>query len=280
MARRKTTARKTGTTAAKRRTTRKRPARKKSSNSLVNFFVPTFLIGCILLCLGFLLFMGYQTVTASSFFELEKEFGIEILGIKNIQKAEVAKIVRANIYENNVWNADTDAIESEVNKFSYAKEVSISKVLPDRIRVIVKEREPVALIRLDGKDFWFDIDGKKLNRLKDDEDRPPFTMFGWDDDVSGFVSKDNKKRIDLYLKLLEEWKYYDLAKRVKAVDLSDLREPHAIIENLGKTVEIRIEGESYVKGLQKGIESVANSSECYEYVITDGIKTITANCKS
>lgn len=276
MATRKTTSRKPANTTA---TRRRKPATRtrKSSGKLENFFVPMFFIVCILFCLGFLLFMGYRTVTASSFFEMKN---LELRGVERIQAEKIKQIVKSHTVQNGVWNADVNLIKREIEEFRLAKDVSVSRVLPDTMRIIVDERIPVALVRLDGKDFWVDEEGLLLERVGEKEKRPPFTMFGWDEGENDKAKEKNKKRIELYLKLLEDWKSSDLANRVKAVDLTDLRQPQAIVEKSSKTIEIRLEGEDYVKSLQKGIETVAGSESCIEYVITDGIKTTKADCKS
>jgi cell division septal protein FtsQ len=274
MARRKaTTRRKTGTTARKRRTTPRRAVRKKSSNSLVNFFVPLFFIGCILVCLGFLLFMGYQTVTASSFFELDSENGIEIIGDINVPKEKIAQIVKSNTDDNIVWNSDVDAIKSEIKKFPYAREVSVSKVLPDRIRVYVQARVPIAIVRVNGNDYWVDVEGKRLNKVKEEE-HPPFTMFGWAEDNSDAATEDNIKRVKLYLELLENWKSYEIAKRVKAVDLSDIKDPQAIVEDSGQTVRILLSKEDYGKRLKLGLESIVGRGKEIKSIDMSGTNPI------
>ena len=277
MAARKTTRRKKATTATKRRTTKRRSPRKKNSSGMVNFFVPLFFIGCILFCLGFLLFMGYQTVTASSFFDIEK---VETEGVVNVPKEEIKKIVQSHTVQEGVWNADIDAIKNEVGNFKYAKEVSVSKILPDTVRVIVEERIPRAIVRLDGKDFWVDEEGLVLSRVNPKDELPPFTMFGWSEKDSEKATDNNKKRVALYLELIEEWKSYNLIERVKAVDLSDLKDVHAIVEKSRRSVEIRLGEENFGKRLKKGVETIAATNECIEYLITSGDQIVKGPCGS
>lgn len=251
MARKTTTRRKTGTTATRRRRT---TTKRKNDNKIVNFFVPLFFICCILFCLGFLLLLGYKTATASSFFDVEN---VEMRGVVHIEKEKIKQIVRSHTLQNGVWHADIDAIKDEIEDFKFAKEVSVSRVLPDTVRVVVKERVPQAVVRLEGIDFWVDEEGLILNRVSDKEERPPFTMFGWDEQNTTEAKETNKKRVALYMKLLEDWRSYELAKRVKAVDLSDLRDPQAVVEDSGESVRILLSNEDYGKRLQKGIETVA-----------------------
>lgn len=269
MARRKTTRRKPGTSAVRRRKTSTRS--KKSTSKFVNFFVPLFFIFCILFCLGFLGFMGYRTATASSFFDVEN---VEMQGVKHIDEEKIKKIVKSHTVQNGVWNADIQAIKSEVENFKYAKEVSVSRVLPDTVRIIVKERVPVVVIRLDGKDYWADEDALILHQVSAEDERPPFTMFGWEETETGKASEGNRKRVALYLELLESWKSFELAKRVKAVDLSDLRDPQAIVEDSGENVRILLSQEDYGIRLQKGIENIAGRGKEIKSIDMSGVNPV------
>ena len=42
----------------------------------------------------------------------------------------------------------------------------------------------------------------------------------------------------MYQKMLDDWQQFDLASRVKAVNLSDMRDPRAVTEDSGQTVSI------------------------------------------
>src|SRR5205085_2807848 len=76
-------------TPAKRRKTSARSA--GHSKQALGFLVPLFFILCIVFCLGFLVFMGYRTVTASAFFDAKT---IDVRGINRISRDDVEKIVR------------------------------------------------------------------------------------------------------------------------------------------------------------------------------------------
>jgi cell division septal protein FtsQ len=270
--------RKRRTTATKKRTTTRTPARrrrtstaKKSSSGIVNFFVPMFFIFCILFCLGFLLFMGYRTATASAFFDIEK---VELEGVENLPTEKLKNIVKTHTVKTGVWNADLDAIKADIKRFKYAKEISVSRVLPDSIKIIVDERKPVAIVRLDGKDYWADEDALILDRVSAEEKRPAFLMTGWDEADTDKAQENNKKRIQLYQELLREWKDYSLAERVIAVNLSDLKDPQAIVADSGQKITISLGRENYKKRLQKALEVIAGKGKRIESVITSGVNPI------
>ncbi|MGI8545543.1 MAG: cell division protein FtsQ/DivIB [Aridibacter sp.] len=271
MAGKTTTRRKTGTTAARRRSSSSNTRSKKGSSKVVDFFVPMFFIFCILFCLGFLMFMGYRTAAASSFFDIEK---VETKGAENISPKKIEKIVKSHTAKTGVWNADLEAIKSDVNEFKYAKNVSVSRVLPNSIQVVVDERIPKAIVRLDGKNVWVDEDAVILNRVSGEEKNIPFMMFGWDEDNTAKARENNKKRVKLYLTLQEEWQEFDLVSRVAAVNLSDLNDPQAIVTDSGERVTISLGNEEHKKRLQKALEVVAGKGTKIESVITSGVNPI------
>src|SRR5215217_7175452 len=125
---------------AKRRRAAKPAARRaKSGGNFANFFVPLFLIFCILFCLGFLGFMGYRTVTASGFFDVKK---IDVRGVNRASTDEIEKIVASQTQKCGVWNADLKEIKTKVENLAFVKSAAVSRGLPDGVRVNVIERVP------------------------------------------------------------------------------------------------------------------------------------------
>jgi cell division septal protein FtsQ len=270
---RKTTLKsKPAATAPKRRRTAKPGVRRtsKSGGNFANFFVPLFLIFCILFCLGFLGFMGYRTVTASEFFDVKK---IDVRGVTHASKSDIEKIVSAQTEKSGVWNADLKEIKDKVERLDFVKTAAVSRVLPDGVRVNVVERVPKAVVRLSGADYWTDDESNILAQVSKTEDRPPFVLRGWDESKTDKAVKENQLRVKMYQKMLEEWKTFDLAKRVKEVNLTDLDKPKAIIEDSGMSVFISLGKDDFGKSLQKGIEFIASKGATYEGIELVGQNT-------
>ena len=273
MATRKRTPAKKTTAATKPRTRRKtstansRRTARKGAGNFVNFFVPLFFILCILFCIGFLAFMGYRTVAASSFFDVKQ---IEVKGTNRVSREAVEKIVRVESEKNGVWNADLQKIREEIEKADFVKNATVSRILPDGIRVNVSERTPKAIARIEGGDFWVDEDGVVLVLVGKDEARPPFFIQGWNRDKTEKAQDENKERVKIYLEMLSDWQEYELAKRVKAVDLSNIKEPLAITEDSGEKVAIEVENGNLAKRLKDGIKAIAGKGSNYQAVNIEG----------
>lgn len=222
-------------------------------------------------CLGFLGFIGYRSVTASEFFEVRK---IDINGINRASKAEIENIVKIQTEKSGVWNADLKEIKERVEKLIFVKSAAVSRVLPDGVRVNVVEREPKAVVRIGGGDFWADAEGVILALVEKGEARPAFAMRGWDETKTDKALKDNQLRVKIYQKMLEEWKIFSLDKRVKEVNLTDLDNAKAVVEDSGANVFIGLGKEDFGKRLQKGIEYIANKGSSFE-----GIELVGQNAR-
>jgi len=247
------------TAPAKRRRAGKPAARRaKSGGNFANFFVPLFLIFCILFCLGFLGFMGYRTVTASEFFDVKK---IEVRGTVHASRNDIEKIVAAQTEKSGVWNADLKEIRERIERLDFVKSVAVSRVLPDGVRVNLIERVPKAVVRLAGGDYWADEDGVIIAPVGKAAVSFPFVVRGWDESKTDEALRENQLRVKLYQKMLEEWKTFDLDKRVKAVDMTNLSKPKAITEDSGQTVEIILAKDNFAKKLQTGLENIAGKGQ-------------------
>ena len=215
--------------------------------------------------------MGYRTVTASEFFNVKQ---IDVRGVSRASKSDVEKIVSGETEKAGVWNADLNAIKEKVERLAYVKSVAVSRILPDGVRINLNERIPQAVMRIKGGDFWIDDEAVILGLVGEQETRPPFVMKGWDESKNEEAVKDNQTRVKMYKKMLEDWREFELAKRVKEVNVEDLQDPRAIVEDSGETVSIDLGKENYGKRLLKGLEIVAGRGKEIESVNLSGSREI------
>lgn len=253
-------------TTAKTNARRKKPAARRSSKTspnFVNFFVPFFFIVCILFCMGFLGFMGYRTVTASEFFDVK---AIDIRGGESIKTETVEKIVRAETEKTGVWKADLNAVKEEVEAITAVKSATVSRVLPDGIRIDITERIPKAVVRIDGGDFWADEDGIILGEVDKSKPYPSFVIYGWERDKSERAQENNKNRVKMYVEMIDDWRELELDKRVFAVDMNDLQEAKAIVKDSDTMVSINIKKNDFGKNLKNGLKAIAGKGNDFKGV--------------
>lgn len=198
--------------------------------------------------------MGYRTVTASAFFDVKR---IEVRGTNRASREEVERIARSYTEKSGVWNADLKAIKGDVEKINLIKTAVVARLLPDALVVNITERVPRAVVRTDVGDFWADEEAVILGAVGKDEARPPFVLRGWDEAKNERAAKENRERVKIYGKMMIEWQDYELARRVAWVNLADLREPQAVVQDSGETVTIILANENYKNRLKSGLEKIA-----------------------
>lgn len=224
------------------------------SRSFGRFGLP-LLICCVLIAgLVILGFLGYRTATESDFFKVRS---IDIRGNEKTPADDIRRIVASEVEKPGVWNVDLANIRVKIEKFPYVKAASVSRMLPAGIRVDVTERTPAAVVHLRSGDFLIDGEGAILALAAGNEKDFPFALYGWDEAKTEKAPTDNIARLRLYKKMLDEWKQFDLATRVSRVDLSDLKEPTAIVEDSGRPISIFLAKDSLGKSLKTGIEAVS-----------------------
>jgi cell division septal protein FtsQ len=215
--------------------------------------------------------MGYRTVTASEFFGIKK---IDLRGVSRASKDDIEKIVGSQVEKSGVWNADLNEIKERVEKLAFVRTAAVSRILPDGVRVNLIERVPKAVARIKGGDFWVDEEAVILGLVGEKEERPPFMLRGWDESKTEAAVKDNQTRVKMYQKMIADWREFDLASRVKEVNLENLQDPKAIVIDSGETISIDLGKENFSKRLQKGLEIVAGRGKEIESVNLSGSREI------
>ena len=147
--------------------------------------------GCIVFCLGFLTFMGYRTVTASAFFEVKT---IEIRGTNRAPKETIENIVKRASSKTGVWNADLSEIRHEVESLTFVKNVTVSRVLPNCVRVNISERIPKVVVQLKSGLYWADDEAVLLGKVGREEETPPFVLRGWSKSKTANAKRENLRK--------------------------------------------------------------------------------------
>lgn len=251
----------------KRRRTPVSSRKNQQTDRVFNILVPFVLIVVILGGLGFLLFKGYQTVTASSFFDVKN---IEIRGTSRVSKDEIERIVRSEAEKNGVWNSKLEEIKASVEKLNFVRAAVVSRILPDGISVRVDERVPRTIVRTSTGDFWVDDEAMIIAKVEKNDSRQSFILRGWDEKETEKAQKDNQERIKLFLKMWEEWQNLGFEKRVTSLNLNNLQDAQVTVEDSRETVSIFLGKEDYGKRLQSALKVVEGKGQAIEYLKSYG----------
>jgi len=257
----------------------KRPQRRRVGKAnerkrlFSQFVLPLAICVAILICLGGLGYLGYQKVAASDFFDVKR---IEVVGIQRASKEGIANVARMETERTGVWRSDLFELKSKIERIPFVKTASVTRVLPDGLRVQIVERQPVALVTRGGRDYLADADGEILALADHPEEGLPFTMIGWDETKSEKAMRDNTERVKIYQRMVGEWQAANVLSRVQNINLADLREPRAVISDSNTLVSIDVGRENYGENLVKGIKAIVGKGNMFEAVNLVGSNMILA----
>lgn len=225
----------------------------------------------LVLLAGGLIFMGlsgYQTATASSFFNLRN---VDVRGVERTSKDDIAKLVSSSVEKIGVWNADVADLKARIEKFPFVKSASVSRSLPAGIRVNVVERVPVAVVKMSSGNFLVDSEGSVLIPVKAAEKDFPIIMQGWDEGKTEKAGPDNLARLKIYKKMLDESKQFEVAGRVREFNLSNIREPIAVVDDSGRSINVSLARDSLGKSLKTAIDALTGKGAKIKSVDSAGV---------
>lgn len=234
-----------------------RPARRAPAESVgarlksLLTYVPLALrIGviAIILLIGF---VGYRAAASASFFQIRR---IETKGTARASIEEIQSVVRRDVSETGVWQADLPELSKHLERLPWVRTAVVTRVLPDGIRVRITEREPKAVVRTSaGRFIWVDNDAVYLGEMSPTDQMPAFFLRGWNEDDSAAAQAENRERVGKFLELQRDWNMQGLAERVSEVNLLDLRDVRVQLGGDDSQIEVRLGSQDQSARLSKAL---------------------------
>lgn len=134
---------------------------------LLNLLLGSFAIVCILLvflAMGEVLIRGYRIVTTTKYFRLKH---VEVNGIQYLNKDYIKEIIDIN-KDQNIFNINLIELKNKLLQNNWVQYVSIKRVLPNKIVINVKEKEPVFIMKNSVNLYYVDALGEIIDVVSDD----------------------------------------------------------------------------------------------------------------
>ncbi len=206
----------------------------------------------ILILIG--LVVGYRFAASAALFQVQM---IDVSGTSRTSAEEIQGLTRRAVARTGVWRADLSAISAELSRLPGVRRAVVTRVLPDRIRIRITERSPVAVIRTSSGHFvWVDDEGVMLGEIKPDDRMPEFFIRGWNEEAGEDARAENAGRIKKYLELVRDWDAAGLSPRVSEVTLSDLRDVRAQLAGADSQIEVRLGAQDPGPRLQIALQAL------------------------
>ena len=197
-------------------------------------------------------FISYRVAASASMFQVRS---VDVIGASRTSAEEIESLTRRAVARTGVWRADLSAISAELGRLPGVRRAVVSRVLPDRLRVRVTERVPVAVVHMSNGHFvWVDEEGVALGEMKPADRVPSFFIRGWNEEGTEDARKENAERVQKFLEATREWETAGLSERVSEVNLIDVRDVRAQLAGSDSQIEVRLGGKDLGRRLKLALD--------------------------
>jgi cell division protein FtsQ len=130
-----------------------------------------FILGVLL---SSFLAVRYSALHDDRFF-LRSGSNIEIEGRLHLTKEQIADVFKADL-RRNIFNVPLADRQADIERLPWTEHATVMRLLPDRIRVQVAERTPVAFVRQGTQIGLIDSNGVLLDMPQDDAGNPHYSF--------------------------------------------------------------------------------------------------------
>src|SRR2546427_11527456 len=215
-------------------------------------YVPFALKGILAILTIVMLIVGYRAAASASMFQGR---GIDGIGASRTSADAIEGLTRRAVARTGVWRADLSGLRVELGRLPGGRRGTVTRVLPDRLRVRITERVPLTVLRSSsGHLVWVDEEGVMLAEMKPADRLPPFFIRGLTEDGNDEARADNAARLQKYQEVVRAWETLGLAERVSEGNLIDLRDVRAQLAGNDSQIEVRLGGRDLGNHLKLALE--------------------------
>ena len=145
--------------------------------------------------------MGIVGYTIVHYLRTSPRFAVQSVLVEGLNRVEDSHVYRqARLPDDaNIFSVDLAGVRERVERLKWVRFATVQRVLPGTISIKVFERSPVGLGRVGNEIVQFDAFAQLLNR-----DSGGGAAFPILDGLSEDEPEGNQKKVDLYLRIMEE----------------------------------------------------------------------------
>ncbi len=153
-------------------------------------------------------------------FRLETSDNIEVRGTKNVTRSQIMEVMGADIGRN-VFFVPLDERKKHLEEIPWVESATVMRLLPDRVRIDVKERTPVAFVHIGSRISLIDPTGVVMEMPSRSQSRYSFPVITGMQEAEPLSTRAARMKIFMALvrDLDSEGGHYSSA--LSEVDLSD-----------------------------------------------------------
>ncbi len=100
----------------------------------------------------------HQYATRSWRFRIDSSDDIAISGTKNVSRSQVLEVMASDI-DRNIFFVPLDARKKQLEQIPWVQSASVMRLFPNRLKVVINERTPVAFVEINSHIQLIDANG-------------------------------------------------------------------------------------------------------------------------
>ncbi len=144
------------------RTTRRIPVRRGPLARRKRLRLALIVGGCLLLLVA-VIYSLRQYAEHNSRFRIESSDNIEITGLKRVSRGDVLDVLGADIGRN-LFFVPMEERQRQLAQIPWVESASLMRLLPNRLRIEVRERTPIAFVQTGSRVSFIDANGAIMAR--------------------------------------------------------------------------------------------------------------------
>ena len=189
-------------------------------------------------------------------FRLETSDNIEIRGTQNVTRAQVLEVMGADIGRN-VFFVPLSDRKKQLEDIAWVESASVMRLLPDRLRVEIKERTPLAFVQIGSRVALIDASGVVMDMPPTRQTHYSFPVITGMQDSEPLSTRGARMKIysALVRDLDSEGGNYSLA--LSEVDLSDPEDVKIIVPDADGAVLVHMGSSDFLRRYKTFLAHVA-----------------------
>ncbi len=201
----------------KRVAVRRGPLPRKAASRLKWAFVALLVLGLA----GLAAAWTYRYGDKSWRFRLESRENLEVTGVANVPRAQVLEFFASDI-GHNVFSVPLEERKKQLEEIPWVESATVMRLLPDRVKVEIRERTPVAFVQIGSKISLIDSHGVVVELPSGKQKKYSFPVIGGMSDAEPLSTR--AARMKIYNALVRELdsEGANYSAGLSEVDLSDV----------------------------------------------------------
>lgn len=111
-----------------------------------------------------MLAFGLIALAATLF--ISDQFFVQTASMRGLRYTTAEQVYRqADIDRYNIFWVDERAVAQRIEALPYVRQATVTTALPNQVRIEIEEREPLAVWKVNGQEFWVDSEGYTMPAL-------------------------------------------------------------------------------------------------------------------